>query len=99
MLSASPTSPITLVILQNVPFHTFYFTSQKNILFSTSNTKIIYYARSEFVMQKPIPTSSSINSNPTTTTGPIHLPPADQTVAVEVQHLVKAFGKHKAVND
>jgi len=35
----------------------------------------------------------------TTKTGPIHLPRDGRAVEVEVQHLVKTFGKHEAVKD
>jgi ABC-2 type transport system ATP-binding protein len=35
----------------------------------------------------------------TTKTGPIHLPKDGRAVEVEVQHLVKTFGKHEAVKD
>src|SRR5205814_1862877 len=34
-----------------------------------------------------------------TKTGPIHLPQDGRAVEVEVQHLVKTFGKHEAVKD
>ncbi len=35
----------------------------------------------------------------TTKTGPIHLPKDGRAVEIEVQHLVKTFGKHEAVKD
>lgn len=35
----------------------------------------------------------------TAKTGPIHLPKDNRAVEVEVQHLVKTFGKHEAVKD
>src|ERR1051326_3451100 len=34
-----------------------------------------------------------------TKTAPIHLPENGRVVAVEVQHLVKTFGKHEAIKD
>jgi len=37
--------------------------------------------------------------NHTTKTGPVHLPKDGRAVAIEVQHLVKTFGKHEAVKD
>ncbi|GHO83591.1 ABC transporter ATP-binding protein [Dictyobacter formicarum] len=49
-------------------------------------------------MQKTTKTSVSNTIN-TTSTGPIHLPSDGRDVVVEVQHLVKTFGKHEAVKD
>src|SRR5438045_9076286 len=43
--------------------------------------------------------SGVANTGNITKTGPIHLPKDGRAVEVDVQHLVKTFGKHEAVKD